>query len=54
IAYVDALRAEGIDARVVVEAVAREEVKMSTRGLFEVRVERVTHPAVSKDILEPA
>nr|GEU48612.1 putative reverse transcriptase domain, ribonuclease H-like domain protein [Tanacetum cinerariifolium] len=31
IAYADALRAEGIDARVMVEAVAREEVK--TKGL---------------------
>ncbi|GKB25804.1 hypothetical protein Tco_0865205 [Tanacetum coccineum] len=54
IAYADALRAEGIDAKVVVEVVAREEVETSTRGLFEVRVERVTHPAVLEDIFEPA
>ncbi|GKB33921.1 hypothetical protein Tco_0873322, partial [Tanacetum coccineum] len=34
IAYADALRAEGIDARVMVEAVAREEVETSTKGLI--------------------
>nr|GEX64290.1 hypothetical protein [Tanacetum cinerariifolium] len=54
IAYVDALRAEGIDARVVVETVAREEVKTRARGTVEVRVDRVTHLVVSDDILEPA
>ncbi|GJZ27432.1 hypothetical protein Tco_0571685 [Tanacetum coccineum] len=43
-----------IDTRVVVETVAREEVKTSARGLVEVRVERVTHPTVSDDIPEPA
>ncbi|GKB28321.1 hypothetical protein Tco_0867722 [Tanacetum coccineum] len=45
--------AKGIDVRVVVEVVAREEVETSTRGLIKVRVERVTHPTVSDDILEP-
>nr|GFA20066.1 hypothetical protein [Tanacetum cinerariifolium] len=35
-AYVDALRDRGIDARVVVEAVDREESKMGMRGLVEV------------------
>ncbi|GJX04179.1 hypothetical protein Tco_0190095 [Tanacetum coccineum] len=35
IAYVDALRSEGIDARVVVKIVAREEVETSTRGMVE-------------------
>ncbi|GJX08509.1 hypothetical protein Tco_0196441 [Tanacetum coccineum] len=54
ITYADALRAEGIDDRVVVKAVAREEVEMSMRGPVEVRVERVTYPAVSDDIPEPA
>ncbi|GKC57574.1 hypothetical protein Tco_1085172 [Tanacetum coccineum] len=54
IAYADSLRAEGIDARVVVETVAREEVETSARGMVEVRVDRVTHHAVSDDILEPA
>ncbi|GKF21179.1 hypothetical protein Tco_0069817, partial [Tanacetum coccineum] len=54
IAYADALRAEGIDVRVVVETVAREEVKTSMRGLVEVRAERVTHPTVLDDIPEPA
>ncbi|GKA28263.1 putative reverse transcriptase domain-containing protein [Tanacetum coccineum] len=34
IAYVDALRAKGIDVRVVVEVVAREEVETSTKGLI--------------------
>ncbi|GJX92155.1 protein WHAT'S THIS FACTOR 1, partial [Tanacetum coccineum] len=36
IAYADALRAEWIDARVVVETTAREEVEMSVRGMVEV------------------
>ncbi|GJU55717.1 hypothetical protein Tco_1229431 [Tanacetum coccineum] len=45
---------EGIDARVMVETVAREEVKMSTRGLVEVSVDRVMHPAMLDDIPEHA
>ncbi|GKE93466.1 hypothetical protein Tco_1574561, partial [Tanacetum coccineum] len=35
IAYPDTLRAERIDARVVVEVIAREEVKTNARGLVE-------------------
>ncbi|GJW11551.1 reverse transcriptase domain-containing protein, partial [Tanacetum coccineum] len=35
IAYADALRVTGIDARVVVEAVDREEIKMGARGTVE-------------------
>ncbi|GKA05363.1 hypothetical protein Tco_0684483 [Tanacetum coccineum] len=54
IAYADALRTEGIDARVIVETVAREEVETSTKSPVKVRVERVTHPAVSDDIPETA
>ncbi|GJQ89851.1 hypothetical protein Tco_0000990 [Tanacetum coccineum] len=46
--------AEGIDDRVVVETVTREEVETSTRGMVEVRVDRVTHLVVSDDIAEPA
>nr|GFD44260.1 hypothetical protein [Tanacetum cinerariifolium] len=53
-AYVDALRDRGIDARVVVEAVDREESKMGMRGLVEVRVERVTLPMMLEDTHEPA
>ncbi|GKF01874.1 hypothetical protein Tco_0028797, partial [Tanacetum coccineum] len=41
IAYADALRDRGIDARVVVEAVDREEIEVGTRGPVEVRVNRV-------------
>nr|GEW24894.1 putative RNA-directed DNA polymerase [Tanacetum cinerariifolium] len=40
IAYVDALRDRGIDARVVVEAVDREESKTGTKGPVKVRVEK--------------
>ncbi|GKC42300.1 hypothetical protein Tco_1060022 [Tanacetum coccineum] len=54
IAYADALRDIGIDARVVVEAVDREEIEIGTRGLVEVRVDRVTHPVVADDIPKPA
>nr|GEX58721.1 putative reverse transcriptase domain-containing protein [Tanacetum cinerariifolium] len=53
IAYVDALRAKGINARVVVKTVAREEVETSARGTIEVRVDRVTHLVVPDDIPEP-
>nr|GEZ98658.1 reverse transcriptase domain-containing protein [Tanacetum cinerariifolium] len=54
IAYADALRYRGIDARVVVEAVNREESETGTRGPVEVRVERVTHPLMPEDTLEPS
>ncbi|GKE81227.1 hypothetical protein Tco_1551227, partial [Tanacetum coccineum] len=54
IAYADALRDRGIDARVVVEAIDREEIETSVRGPVEVRVDRVTHPMVTDDIHEPA
>ncbi|GKA16835.1 putative reverse transcriptase domain-containing protein [Tanacetum coccineum] len=54
IAYADALRAKGIDDKVVVETVARKEVETSARGLVEVRVERVTYLAVLEDFPEPA
>ncbi|GJZ44712.1 hypothetical protein Tco_0591967, partial [Tanacetum coccineum] len=43
IAYVDALRDRGINARVIVEVVDREEIEVGARGPVEVRVDRVTH-----------
>ncbi|GJS85841.1 putative reverse transcriptase domain-containing protein [Tanacetum coccineum] len=54
IEYADDLRAGGIDARVVVETVAREEVETGARGMVVVRDDRVTHHVVSDDIPEPA
>ncbi|GJS08246.1 hypothetical protein Tco_0365042 [Tanacetum coccineum] len=54
IAYADALRDRGIDARVVVEAVDRVKSETGARGPIEVRVERVTHPVMPDDIDEPA
>ncbi|GKB27806.1 putative reverse transcriptase domain-containing protein [Tanacetum coccineum] len=45
---------EGIDVRVVGEAVAQEEVETSVRGPVKVTVEKVTHPVVPDDIPEPA
>ncbi|GJW62371.1 hypothetical protein Tco_0111706 [Tanacetum coccineum] len=53
-AYADALRDIRVDARVVVEAIDREETKTGMRGLVEVRVDRVTHPVVADDIPKPA
>ncbi|GJZ90585.1 putative reverse transcriptase domain-containing protein [Tanacetum coccineum] len=53
-AYADAFRDKGIAARVVLEAVDREESETGARGPVEVRVERVTHPVMPEDILEPA
>ncbi|GJW24624.1 hypothetical protein Tco_0038435 [Tanacetum coccineum] len=50
----NALKDEGIDARIVVETVAQKEVETSARAPVEVRVERVMHPTMSKDIFEPA
>nr|GEV87218.1 hypothetical protein [Tanacetum cinerariifolium] len=52
-AYADALRDRRIDARVVVEAVDRDEIETGMRGLIEVRVERITHHAMPEDIPEP-
>ncbi|GKC89307.1 hypothetical protein Tco_1149956, partial [Tanacetum coccineum] len=54
IAYADALRDRGIDARVVVEGIDRDETKTGVRGPVEVRVERVMHPVMPEDIHEPA
>nr|GEX49292.1 hypothetical protein [Tanacetum cinerariifolium] len=54
IAYADALRDRGIDARVVVEAVDREESKTGTWVSVEVRVKRVTHHVMPEDTTEPA
>nr|GEW01938.1 reverse transcriptase domain-containing protein [Tanacetum cinerariifolium] len=51
IVYANALRARGIDDRVVVETVAREEVEASARGMVKVRYDRVMHSVVSDDIL---
>ncbi|GKF06611.1 hypothetical protein Tco_0037279, partial [Tanacetum coccineum] len=53
-AYADALRDKGIDARVVVEVVDREESETGTRGPVKVRVERVTHPAMPEDSPKPS
>ncbi|GJR09542.1 putative reverse transcriptase domain-containing protein [Tanacetum coccineum] len=53
IAYADALRDRGIDARIIVEAIDREEIETDMRGPVEVRVDRVTHPVVADDIPEP-
>nr|GEW68469.1 putative reverse transcriptase domain-containing protein [Tanacetum cinerariifolium] len=53
-AYAYALRDRGIDARVVVEAVDRDEIKTGMRGPVEVRVERITHPAMPENIAELA
>ncbi|GKD49330.1 putative reverse transcriptase domain-containing protein, partial [Tanacetum coccineum] len=53
-AYADALRDRGINARVVVEVVDREESETGTRGPVEVRVERVMHPVMPEDTPEPA
>ncbi|GKE92902.1 hypothetical protein Tco_1573997, partial [Tanacetum coccineum] len=44
VAYAGALRVRGIDARVVVEVVDREEIETGARGPVEVRVNIVTHP----------
>nr|GEY31707.1 hypothetical protein [Tanacetum cinerariifolium] len=52
-AYADALRDRGVDARVVVEAVDQDKIETGVRGPVEVRVERITHPAMLEDIPEP-
>ncbi|GKF27207.1 hypothetical protein Tco_0083101, partial [Tanacetum coccineum] len=48
------LEDRGIDARVVVEAVDREESKTGARGPVQVKVERVTHHVMPEDIPELA
>ncbi|GJS61248.1 hypothetical protein Tco_0656032 [Tanacetum coccineum] len=52
-AYADALRDRGIDARVIVEAIDREEIETGMRGPVKVRVDRVTHPVGADDIPKP-
>nr|GEU76772.1 hypothetical protein [Tanacetum cinerariifolium] len=47
-------RAKGIDARIVVEVVDRDEVETGARGPVKVRADRVTHPVIADDILKPA
>ncbi|GKF52469.1 hypothetical protein Tco_0159379 [Tanacetum coccineum] len=54
IAYSDVLRDKGINARVVVKVVDREESETGTRGPVKVRVERVTHLEMQEDTPEPA
>nr|GFC88054.1 hypothetical protein [Tanacetum cinerariifolium] len=54
IAYADALRDRGINARVVIEAVDRDEIATGARGPIEVMVDKVTHPMTTDDIPEPA
>ncbi|GKD32233.1 hypothetical protein Tco_1243011, partial [Tanacetum coccineum] len=46
IAYANALGDRGIDARVAVEAIDRDETETGVRGPVEVRVERITHPVI--------
>ncbi|GKG18504.1 hypothetical protein Tco_0372802 [Tanacetum coccineum] len=48
------LRYRGIDARVVVEAIDRDEIETGVRGPVEFRVKMVTHPVMPEDIPEPA
>nr|GEX82952.1 putative reverse transcriptase domain-containing protein [Tanacetum cinerariifolium] len=50
---VNVVRNSGIDARVIVEVVDQDEVEMDVKGLVEVRVDRLTHPVTTDDILEP-
>nr|GEX08937.1 hypothetical protein [Tanacetum cinerariifolium] len=49
----DALRDKGIDARVVVEVVDRDEIETGMRGPVEVKVERITHLVMPQDIPKP-
>ncbi|GKA39251.1 hypothetical protein Tco_0731802, partial [Tanacetum coccineum] len=53
-AYADALRDRGIDARVVVETVARDDVETGTRDPIIVSDDGDTPPMVPKVTLEPA
>nr|GEY46667.1 hypothetical protein [Tanacetum cinerariifolium] len=42
------------DVIAIVEDVDRDEIETGVRGPVEVRVERITHPAIPEDIPEPA
>ncbi|GJX68993.1 hypothetical protein Tco_0304720 [Tanacetum coccineum] len=53
-AYVDALRDRGINTRVVVKIVDREESETDVRGPVEVRFKSVTHHVMPEDIHKPA
>ncbi|GKB50434.1 hypothetical protein Tco_0901187 [Tanacetum coccineum] len=54
IAYAYAIRDRGIDARIVVEAVDREESETGMRAPIEVRIKRVMHPTMPEDTLKLA
>nr|GEV90410.1 hypothetical protein [Tanacetum cinerariifolium] len=54
ITYANVLRDRGIDAKVVVDAVDKDEFGTDVRGPIEVRVDRVTYPVTADDIPEPA
>ncbi|GJZ00790.1 hypothetical protein Tco_0518219 [Tanacetum coccineum] len=51
-AYADTLIDRGIDARVVVEAIDRDEIETGMRGPVEVRVDKDTHPVRFQDHTE--
>ncbi|GJR02162.1 putative reverse transcriptase domain-containing protein [Tanacetum coccineum] len=53
IEFADDIAARGTDVRVVIGNAAEEEAESSTRGTIEIGVDRVTHPVVSDDIVEP-
>ncbi|GKB88337.1 hypothetical protein Tco_0960609, partial [Tanacetum coccineum] len=54
VTYADALRTDGVDARVVVEAMDCEEVEAGARAPVEVIVEKGTPQVIPDDISEPA
>nr|GEW52418.1 reverse transcriptase domain-containing protein [Tanacetum cinerariifolium] len=53
IAFVDDIAARRMDVRVEIKTTTEEEAEFSVRGTIEIEVDRVTHPVVSDDIVEP-
>nr|GEZ63209.1 reverse transcriptase domain-containing protein [Tanacetum cinerariifolium] len=53
IAAADAIAARETGVRVETKDKASEEAESSTRGMVEIGVDRVTHPVVSDDLVEP-
>ncbi|GKD91414.1 hypothetical protein Tco_1366921 [Tanacetum coccineum] len=53
IVFANDIAARGTDVRVEMETATEEEVESSARGTIETGIDRVTHPFVSNDIVEP-
>ncbi|GKF87231.1 hypothetical protein Tco_0258108, partial [Tanacetum coccineum] len=53
IAFADDIAARGMDVRVEIGIMAEEEAESSARGIIDIGFDRITHPAILDDVVEP-